>query len=252
MKSFYEYLKETEKTYEYIVKTLFPLDAERMRLLESAFVRYGIISVEGPIESVTELNPLDFEKVKYATVFIVNVKTKIPVSPYYMRHQLKSILEMPERQLVVRGINEPIELETKEIQDRYEFDNIQQTDGLKRAALMSTDPDYIEIDPESIEVPYGDEYNRKFLQKLANEASIDKEEKYGILKWLDKRDNAEFNKDITDIVNPVYTDFTDKQPAKTSTRGEYLTADKERTRLVKNNKGEKYRIVSTKGKNNHD
>lgn len=249
MKSFYEYLKETEKTYAYKVKTLYPLDEERMKLLEKAFVRYGIVSIDGPFESVTELNPLDFEKVKYATVFIVDVVTKIPVSPYYMIKQLKSVLEIPERQLVVRSVNDPLELETQEIQDRYEFDAIQQNNDLERCALMSTEPDYIEVDPASIEVAYGDEYNQKFLKKLASEEN--KEDRYGILKSL-KRDDAEFNKDIKDIVNPVYDDFTDEEPNKASQWGEYVASNKERTRLLKNKKGEKFRVVSTKGKNNHD
>ena len=249
MKSFYEYLADTEKTFEYKVKTLWPLDEEKMELLERVFSRYDVVAIDGPYESVTELNPLDFKNVKYATVFIVNVTTKVPVSPYYTMQKLRSVFEIPEGQIVVRGINEPIEQETLEIQDKKAFDIMAIEDDLTRAPLMSTSPIYAEHDYSAEEVPYGDKFNNKLLNKLANEADA-QPEKYGILKWLDQRDDAAFNRDIEGIVNPVYDGGDNEQPDHTGMRGEYRQADKERTRLYVDKDGKKVLAISNKGKNN--
>lgn len=248
MKSLYEYLAETEKTFEYKVKTLWPLDDEKMSLLERVFSRYDIVSLDGPYESVTELNPLDFKNVKYATVFIVNVTTKMPLSPYYTMQKLRSVFEIPEGQIVVRGSNEPIEQETIEMQDKREFDQMAIDNDLVRSPLMSTSPIYQEHDYNSEEVPYGDEFNKKFLKKLANEDDA-KPEKYGILKWLEKKDDAYFNKGI-DCVNPIYDNGDKEEPDHTGMRGEYRQADKERTRLYMDKNGKKVLAISNKGKNN--
>ncbi len=169
MKTFFEYLAESVKEYNYRIKSIVPIDDSFLDRLETVFRKYDVIDVSAPKKTIVQNNPLDFKDIGHAEVYIVDVTTRIPASSYVMQQELRGILNIPEKYIIVRGQNEPIELETIGIQASAEINAEAHEKGLTRAPLLDASPDYEEVDYDAQPEPaYGDEFNKKFLNYLKN------------------------------------------------------------------------------------
>ena len=169
MKTFFEYLNESVKEYSYRIKTIVPIDDNFLDRLETVLRKYDILEVSAPKKTIVQNNPLDFKDIGHAEVYIVDVLTRIPASSYVMQQELRGVLNIPEKYIVVRGKNEPIELETLAIQANAEISAEAKEKGLSPAALLDASPDYEEVDYAAAGDPaYGDAYNAKFLNYLKN------------------------------------------------------------------------------------
>lgn len=169
MKTFAQYLAESTKEYTYRVKTVVPIDDKFLDRLETVLRKYNIVDVSAPKKTIIQNNPLDFKDIGHAEVFIVDVTTRIPASSYIMQQELRGVLNIPEKYIVVRGKNEPIEIETMGIQAAQEIEAEAKEKGLTPAPLLSAEPTYQEVDYDAQKDPaYGDEYNKKFLNYLKN------------------------------------------------------------------------------------
>jgi hypothetical protein len=135
--------------------------------------------------------------------------------------ELRGALNIPEKFLVVRTENDPMELETQLLhseEDRLASENAD--------PLLSNDPKYHEYNYDADKEPiYGDAYNKRFLEYLAQvaadreflEASVNAEndsKKHNMFSWLKEQPKAEdFNKEF-DTVKPV-SQVTKKSGGKT-------------------------------------
>jgi len=127
----------------------------------------------------------------------------VPASSYVLATELREVFQLPAANLVVRGSNEPVELEAEKIEEIHKDDE----------ALLSQS-NYEEADQPK-EVAYGDTYNKKFLGYLAQikadaEAkaipAIEAVKKANKFSWLAPKDKTvpeDFNKDM-DTVKPVH------------------------------------------------
>lgn len=169
MKSFHEYLAESVKEYQYRIKSIVPIDDAFLDRLETVLRKYDIVDVSSPKRTMVQKNPLDFKDIGHAEVYIVDVTTRIPASSYIMLQELRGVLNIPEKYLVVRGTNEPLELQTQAIQAFAEIEAEASEKGLTQAPLLDASPDYEEVDYDAQPEPaYGDAYNKKFLNYLGN------------------------------------------------------------------------------------
>lgn len=224
MKSFYQYLAESVKEYRYRVKTVVPMDEQFLSTLKKALFKYDVKSVSSVKKTPIQNAPLDFREVGAAEVSIIDIVTGMPASSYVLATELHAALQLSPKFLVVRGENEPIELETEQL--------LAAEDADKNAILDNANYEEAE---QPTEIAYGDAYNKKFLNYLAQTRADGMEEvpaieeikKVAKFSWLSPDDKTiadDFNKDH-DTVKPVHSNSVKKgktvEPNKAAIHGNY-------------------------------
>lgn len=210
MKSFYEYLAESTKIYQYRVKTVCMVDADVLKRIEKALAKYDLVKVSTPRKTIVQKLPKDFPNVKEGEVYILQIETRMPASSYVMQQELCGELGINSNYLVVRGINEPNEIEAVALE--------QKLDGGEEAeaeALLDQN-NYEEAAPAG-PLEYGDEYNKQLLGYLAKVAAEREEEKLApapdakLFGWLkNQKPSEDFNAGI-DTVKPVHRKTANKK-----------------------------------------
>lgn len=206
MKSFYQYLAESAKSYGYRVKSVTPIDSHFVETLKKALFKYDVQEVSTSKKLMAQKSPMDFASFPMAEIWILDIKTGVPASSYVLATELRAALGLADNMLVVRGSNEPVEIEAEKIEEIHKDDE---------AKAKLNDPNYSEADQPK-EVAYGDTYNKKFLNYLAQlKADADAEtvpaieevQKNSKFSWLNKKDKTvadDFNAGI-DTVKPVHS-----------------------------------------------
>ena len=112
-------------------------------------------------------NPMDFGDLEHAEIYMLDVSTGLPCSSYILQQDIRNILNIPEKYVVVRGENEPIELAGKEMVQNLELDQEAKKAGMTKAALLSTDSEYSDAEKTADGSNYyGDSYNNRLLAYL--------------------------------------------------------------------------------------
>ncbi len=161
-----KFLKECIRDYHIRIKTVTEMTDENMDKLEFLLQKYDVQSVDGPRKTVIQEHPLDFYDVINQSVYIIDVVLGLPASSYMLQQEIKETLDIPEKFVVVRADNDPLEMETQKLNAQALMD--ENKDG--PAAKLSTDPEYPEQSPSAEEL-YGDKYNENFVSRLAQAQS---------------------------------------------------------------------------------
>lgn len=214
MKSFYHYLAESTKSYKYRVKSVVPMDDHFVEALKKTLFKYDVQDVSKPKKLIAQKEPMDFPSFTMAEVWILDIVTAVPASSYVLATALRAALKIADAELIVRSENDPIELQAEKIEEILKDDEVEAklNDGM------------YEKEDQPKEVAYGDEYNKKFLNYLAQVSAnqetkdipaIEEVKKTNKFSWLNPKDNTvadDFNKNI-DAVKPVHVN-TKKAGAK--------------------------------------
>lgn len=230
MKSFSEILKESTETYDYVIRTIVPVDNEQVGYIKEVLAKYGIVDISKPEKSFLQDSPRDFPNAGLVEIYTITVKTTVPASSYILGQEIREVLNIPDCNIVVRGVNEPLE-----IQNDIDAEKDQGMTDSVGNPLLSTDPAYHEVD-ESLNEPvaYGDDYNKRMLAYLAKLAKIRKEKQKIVQPENQesveeyREDAVDFNKDY-DTVKPVpsWDAKDDAEPAvKTSMEGNFQSSDR--------------------------
>lgn len=202
-----QYIAETERVYNYRLKSVIPLDDEAMDRLETAILKYQPIDITRPIKTMLQKNPLDFPNVFAAEVFICDLTLGLPASSYVLQNQIRTALHTSASNIVVRGYNDPTEIETNRLNAMAELDADARDKGLEPRSVL-TDPNYGEFQSTDKEL-YGNAYNSKFLNYLRKVQKEDEDSHKvdahnSLFSWMDlpksdvADDNNAYNKDIKD------------------------------------------------------
>lgn len=206
MKSFYHYLAESAKEYRYRVKTIVPIDEAFVKVVKETLFKYGVKEVSKPKKLMPQKNPLDFRDQDLVEVSILDIVLESAASSFILASSLRGTLRLLENQLVVRGENEPVEIEARAIEEIHK-------DSEYSAKL--SDPMY-EQEDQPKEVAYGDEYNKRLLDYLAQDKAnndnkevpaIEEVKKKAKFSWLAPQDKTvadDFNAGI-EAVKPVHS-----------------------------------------------
>lgn len=167
MKKFSTILKESKKEYHFRVK--FVADVEdQIDKIEKVFQKYDLIDISKPKKTILQNHPLDFVALDNAEIFIVDVVTGLPASSYVVHIELAGRLGLPEKFIVVRGDNDPLEIETDRINAKREIEQKIKSGELERKALLDT-TDYYDYEKGDYEPAFGNEFSQKFLDYMAKE-----------------------------------------------------------------------------------
>jgi hypothetical protein len=202
---FKKYIAETERSYNYRLKTVAKLDDEAMDRIERIVMKYQPLEISEPRKTMLQKNPLDFTNVDAAEVWIVDLTLGLPASGYVLGEEIRHSLGVPENQVIVRGSNDPTEVESERLNAAAEIGEEAAKLGLKPSGLL-TDPTYSEVTPSSN--LYGKVHNEKFLDYLRTvqkerEENAKIEPASPLFKWMDMpkqetHDDGLYNADIAD------------------------------------------------------
>jgi hypothetical protein len=163
--NFKQYVDEATSFYNYRIKTICILDDNAMDWLERVVLKYDPVDISKPRKLMLQKAPLDFTNVPVGSeVWMVDIQTALPVSSYVLQKELQLALGLPETHVVVRGANDPVEIENERKNAEDEIDKEAAAKGMTRDALLN-DPDYTEADHDTPEL-YGDDYNGRLLGYL--------------------------------------------------------------------------------------
>ena len=160
-----QYITESEKHYCLRIKSVVEIDDAAMDRIETVLAKFQPLEFSRPKKTILQKHPLDFENVEVGEVWIVDAVFGLPASPSVVREDVRKVLDAPETYVVVRDQHEALEVETLRLNAVSEIEAEALEKGLKPAALLSSDPDYLEFDVMD-EPLAGNDYNTSFLHYL--------------------------------------------------------------------------------------
>lgn len=169
MKLFTEYLSESTKNYNYVIKFAEKPTDEQVEMIESWLKKYDLRNITKP--SLVEYSHKDFIDIPNRSVHEIQVNLGLPISSYVLLQDLKTAANISEKMIVVRGADEPIERYASFDSWGRAEDTKATEDGFLPASMLSTDREYNKIEQPNTELLYGNEYNKSLLSYLAGIAA---------------------------------------------------------------------------------
>ena len=254
MTSFKKLLNESQKNFSYRLKTVVLMDDQKMEDLERLLKRYNLLDI-GSVHKITAKDDsLEFRDIENADVYYVDFVIGVPMSAYILQQELRAVLNLPEKFLVVRADNEAIEVESVKNQLLRTLDQKAKQEGYTdKGSLLSTDRFYLDAEQPLTNNAYGDKYNSKFLNLLQQIASSRKTQTFQTTSDLNpveqmqsveqqpKQDTTDFNAHLSGV-KPVYKSVDMGEPVELNLLGPDGNFDDDTKRYFKvsrNNKGEK-------------
>jgi len=254
MTSFKELLNESQKTFSYRLKTVVNMDDPTMEDLERLLKRYNLLDIGSVHKIPAKYDSLEFRDIENADVYYVDFMIGVPMSAYILQQELRAVLNLPEKFLVVRADNEAIEVESVKNQLLRTLDQKAKQEGYTdKGSLLSTDRFYLDAEQPLTDSAYGDKYNSKFLnllQQIANSrktqtfqttSDLNPVEQMQKVEQQPKQDTTDFNA-YQSGVKPVYKSVDMGEPVELNLLGPDGNFDDDTKRYFKvsrNNKGEK-------------
>ncbi len=172
MITFKQRLLEAQAEYHYRMKTVVDLTDERMEDVERLLHRYHLVRMGAPVVLDADLDTLEFADLENEKISYLDFVLGVPLSAYILQQEMRAILNIPEKFVVVRADNEAVEVDSARIQLLQTLDkHAAEKDMEKRASLLSTDAHYLDVEQPLATDLYGDKYNKKFLNLLSKVAS---------------------------------------------------------------------------------
>lgn len=254
MTSFKELLNESQKTFSYRLKTVVNMDDPKMEDLERLLKRYNLLDIGSVHKIPAKDDSLEFRDIENADVYYVDFMIGVPMSAYILQQELRAVLNLPEKFLVIRADNEALEVESIKNQLLRTLDQKARQEGYTdKGSLLSTDRFYLDAEQPLTDSAYGDKYNSKFLNLLQQIASNRKTQTFQTTSDLNpveqmqkveqqpKQDTTDFNA-YQSGVKPVYKSVDMGEPVELNLLGPDGNFDDDTKRYFKvsrNNKGEK-------------
>ncbi len=155
MKSLKQYLAESEKTYEFKLRSVVEMSNEQLDKLERYLTKYNVESVSAPRKSILQKSPVGFGNHGPAEVQSLDIKTRLAITPDALHEEIARATGVPMGAIRVHYLHQSEMLDEME---QEEADN----DGKSLLA----DADYSEAEKVKSEDHYGDAYNEKFVKSL--------------------------------------------------------------------------------------
>lgn len=197
------YLNQTEKRYRMRLKTVRVLDDAAMDAIEFAAAPYLPLELSRPKRSILQSRPADFPRIAAAEVSIVDMTFGLPVTPEVLRDLLWRALGATEAEVVVRNVNDPMEIEGERQAAMDALDAEASKKGWTSAALLDDREGVMARSDVAVEDPdayFGDRYNGALVAYLSS-VSREREDRTvraanAPFTWLDLPDQAKSRSDL--------------------------------------------------------
>lgn len=166
MKNFTQYLMESEKEYKFRLKLATEPTADMMKLLEKSMIKFGLKSLTEPKKTIFQSKPMDFNNLSNTELWIMDGVCSYPVTPQLLEQFVSMTLRIPMNEVRVIGPDHPGEVDQDALAaSQTEMTNAK-TSEEKMAASKLMDGEYKDAPKIKTEDFYGDEYNKKLVQKV--------------------------------------------------------------------------------------
>jgi hypothetical protein len=155
MKSLKQYLAESEKTYEFKLRTVVEMSDEQLDKLERYLAKYNVESVGAPSKSILQKSPVGFGDYGPAEVHTMDIATRLAVTPNALHEEISRATGVPMGAIRVHYASESVML-----------DEIEETVTDEEGKSVLADAEYSEADKIKTEDYYGDAFNEKFVKNL--------------------------------------------------------------------------------------
>jgi hypothetical protein len=166
MRSIKEYIAESTKEHAYILKMAVEPSEAQVNTVELLLRSYDIVHFSKLLKVQDER--FDFFDVPSRDVWSIRFVTKQPISSYVLQQRIREELNIPEKYIVVRTSNEPVEVEAEDERFKELVDKTAADDGLVAGPRLSIKSFYNNAEQPAVTDLYGDNYNKNFLNYLAN------------------------------------------------------------------------------------
>jgi len=154
-KQLQQYLAENEAIHEFCVKFAVEPTDKQLDAMELHLRKYDGFDVSTPKKTIMQRNPRDFRSIKAAEVYMIDFKTRQPVSPLQLLAELTQKMGIHERFIIVRNKMEPLHIE----------DEAQETPETKYKPKL-TDEKYSDAAKVKASDYYGDKHTASFIKDL--------------------------------------------------------------------------------------
>lgn len=260
MKLFTDYLVESTKNHNYVIKFAEKPTDEQLNIIETWLKKYDLQGMSAP--ALVEYAHKDFIDVPNKQVHVMEITLGSPVSSYILLQDLKSATNISEKMMIVRGAEEPVERAAQFDSWARAEDAKAKEDDCIPAPKLSTDREYLAAEQPQTEPLYGNEYNKKLLSYLAGVAAtrptIEIDPPAPLFTWLKMKDAEvrEPQQDITDFnaehdtpkpVSKVISDITPVNKKHLNTHGSMSDSAIPSVRIYTNKTGGLKQVVKLGG-----
>ena len=153
MKSLKQYLAESEKTYEFRLRSLHEISDDHMDRIEAHMKKYNMESMGAPKKTIMH-KPRGFGDIGAREIYTYDFATKLPATPNSLQEEIAGICGCIG-EMIVNNMNEAQELwEVAEDSD-------------EEPTSVLADADYSDAEKIKTEDQYGDAYNEKMGKDAA-------------------------------------------------------------------------------------
>lgn len=153
MKSLKQYLAESEKTYEFRLRSLVEISDEHMDRIETHMKKYNMESMGAPKKTIMH-KPKGFAGTTAQEVYMYDFATKLPATTNALHEEIASICGVSLGEMIVHSM-----LENREL---WDIDVEEESDEEAKSVLA--DADYSEAEKIKAEDHFGDAYNEKMIK----------------------------------------------------------------------------------------
>ena len=151
MPTLLEYINQLQREHRYRVKMAFQPTERQLESLERHMKKYDALEVGRSEKLMLQAVPMDFPQLGGHEIVIVDVVTRLPVSPPVLENELRSLMYVADGMLKVFGRDEPIEQQ------------IEAEDDVNTEAKLCSDYSEAEANKVSADKAAGDKYNQEML-----------------------------------------------------------------------------------------
>jgi hypothetical protein len=151
MPTLLEYINQLQREHRYRVKMAFQPSDRQLESLERHMKKYDALEVGRSEKLMLQAVPMDFPQLGGHEIVIVDVVTRLPVSPPVLENELRNLMYVAEGMLKVFGRDEPIEQQ------------IEAETNVNTEAKLCSEYTEAEANAVSADQAAGDKYNQEML-----------------------------------------------------------------------------------------
>ena len=155
MKSLKQYLAESEKTYNFRLRTVAEMSDDQLDKLEKHLARYNVESVSEPKTSIIQRSPAGFGDIGPSAVSTLEIVTHLPCTPNVMQEEVAASTGISIGAIRVYNEGEFID-------EEEDLENA--TDDESKSVLA--DADYSEAEKVEHKDNFGNEFVSNFVKNL--------------------------------------------------------------------------------------
>ena len=156
MKSLAQYLAESEKTYNFRLRTVAEMSDEQLDKLEKYLARYNVESVSAPKTSIIQKSPAGFGDIGPSAVTTIEIATKLPSTPNVMQEEIAAATGVHIGAIRVYNEGEFVE----------GIDDLEESDDSEEGRSVLADADYSDAEKVDHSDNYGNDFVEKFVKNL--------------------------------------------------------------------------------------